>query len=233
MMAGNRNSIIYYLLGSLAVLFGLFMFWATSDIPLPKNAKKIGDMIYIDISEGSTNEEERREAQFVVPDKFKPRVSESGFAFYFKFPDGTPYTGNDSPPPQDQIRVVIRHHKKSSALPVEYLLRETQLKGGGLKNVPYFVESKNGVEVYQYDYGSNTETIGTYYKFSTADGNTMLVGDAGDWSHAYRIHGKLSPHIELLSMPPKNLVRSPQHFIDDLTALDRAVLKLVQSFQAK
>jgi hypothetical protein len=39
-------------------------------------------MIQIDISEDATNETERKEALFVVPEKFKPRVSEGGFALF-------------------------------------------------------------------------------------------------------------------------------------------------------
>jgi hypothetical protein len=233
MMASKRSNTVYYVLGSLAVLFGLFMYWAASDIPLPKNAKKVGDMVHIDISEGATNEVERKEALFVVPERFKPGVSEGGFAFYFKFPDGTPYTGNESPVPFDSVRVVIRHYKKTTALHVESILRKIQAKDGLLKNVPYFVEKKDELEIYQYDYGSNKKTIGTYFKFVTADGSTMLVDDAGDWSHVYEINGKLSPHVELLSMPSKKLIRDSKHFIEDITAVDNAVHKLVQSFQSK
>lgn len=220
------------ILAILLVLFGLFMYWATNDIPLPKNAKKVGDKIYIDISEGATDETERKEALFVVPEKFKPKVSERAFAFNFKFSDATPYSGNETPVPYDSIRVVVTHYKKVTAIPAESSLRKTQARDGLLKNVPYFVENKDGLEIYQYDYGRAGETtIGTYYRFVTAGGSTMLVGDSGEWSHAYRIHGELSPHIALLSMPSKKLVRYPQYFKEDLIAVDNAVLKLVQSFQ--
>lgn len=230
----NKRNISYYAFGGLAVLLGLFMYWATSDIPLPKNAKKVGDMIHIDISEEASNEAEKKEGLFVVPEIFKPKVSEGAFTFNFRFPDTTPYTGNESPVPLDSIRVVITHHKKTTALPAEYILRKTQAKDGLLKNVPYFVENKDGLEIYQYDYGRAGETnIGTYFKFVTADGRNFVVGDAGDWSHVYEINRKLSPHVALFSMPPKNLVRDPKHFIEDVTAVDNAVLKLVQSFQPK
>jgi hypothetical protein len=221
------------ILAFLLVLFGLFIYWAASDIPLPKNAKKIGDKIYIDISEGATDETERKEAMFVVPESFNPRVFESGFAFYFKYPGGVPYTGNDFPLPRDQIRVVVEHHAKISALPSEYILREIQPREGLLKNVPYFVEKKDGMEIYQYDYGRTGETnIGTYFKFVAADGSNLVVGDAAVWSRDYEINRKLSLHIELYSMPPKNLVRDSKHFIEDITAIDNTVLKLVQSFQS-
>lgn len=233
-MPTKRSNISYYVFGGLAVLFGLFMFWAMSDIPLPKNAKKEGNMIHIDISEDAADEIEKKEGLFVVPESFNPRVFESGFAFYFKFPDGTPYTGNDFPLPRDQIRVVITHHKKTSALPSEYILRETQPKGGLLKQIPYLVDSKDGVEIYQYDYGRAGErSIGSYFKFVTKEGSNILVGDAGDWSRDYEINRKLSPHVALFSMPPKNLVRDSKHFIEDVTAVDYAVVKLVQSFQPK
>ncbi len=230
-MPTKRSNTVYYVLGSLAILFGLFMYWATSDIPLPKNAKKIGDMIHIDISEGAINEAEKKEALFVVPEKFKPRVFESGFAFFFKYPNGTPYTGNDFPLPRDQIRVVITHHKKTSALPAEYILRETQPKNGLLFARPWFVESKDGLEIYQYKI--NKTAIGTYFKLAATDGSNLVIGDAGDWSRDYEINRKLSPNVALYSMPPKNLVRDSIHFIEDVTAVDSVVLKLVQSFQSK
>lgn len=219
------------ILALLLVLFGLFMYWATSDIPLPKNAKKVGDVIHIDIGEGSTNDAEKKEALFVVPERFKPGVSESGFAFYFKYPVATPYTGNESPVPLDSVRVVIRHHAKIEAARSSYILLHTQPKDGPLFATPWFVESKDGVEIYQFKIDSSA--IGTYFKFVATDGGTMLAEDGGDWSHAYRVDRKLTPHIELTYLFSKKLVRGPQYFIEDVTAVDNIVLKLVKAFQAK
>lgn len=230
-MPSKRIKIILYVLGSLAILSGLFIYWTTRDIPLPKNAKKVGDMIYIDISEEATNEAERKEALFVVPESFNPRVFESGFAFYFKFPDGTPHTGNDFPLPRDQIRVVIKHHAKIEAARSSYILRNTQLKGGKLFATPWFVESKDGLEIYQYKI--DTTATGTYFNFVAKDGSNILAEDAGDWSRDYETNRQLSPHIELTYLPPKNLVRDFKHFVEDITAVDNAVLKLVKSFQSK
>ncbi|HUW25980.1 MAG TPA: hypothetical protein VMW07_05585 [Gallionella sp.] len=231
-MPNKRSNNLYYVFGGLAILFGLFMFWATSDIPLPNNAKKEGSMIHIDLSDGATDEREIKESLFIVPDKFKPRVSEGVIAIYIKFPNGTPYTGNDFPLPPDQVRVVIKHRAKSEGRS-EYSLRHTQPKDGLLKNVPYFVESKDGLEIYQYDYGSKSKTIGTYFNFVAKDGNNILVDDPGDWSRDYIIDRKLSPHIEITYLLPRLLVRDSKHFVEDVTIADNVVLKLVQSFQFK
>lgn len=230
-MPTKRSNTVYYVLGSLAILFGLFMYWAASDIPLPKNAKKIGDMIHIDISEGATNETERKDALFVVPERFKPGVFERGFAFYFKYPDGTPYSGNDFPLPADQIRVVVAHHAKTSALFSEGILRQTQPKNGPLFARPWFVEAKDGLEIYQYRI--NKTVIGTYFKFVATDGSNILTNDPGDWSRDYLTYRKLSPHIELNYLPPRSLVRDSKHLVEDISAIDNVVLKLVQSFQSK
>lgn len=230
-MPSKRIKIIFYVVGSLAVLFGLFMNWATSDIPLPKNAKMEGNMIHIDISEEATNEAEKKEALFIVPDKFKPRVSEGAIAFYFKFPDGTPYTGNESPIPLDSVRVVVKHHAKTTALLSEYVLRHTQPKGGALFATPWFVERKDRLEIYQYKI--NATAIGTYFNFVATDGSNILADDPGDWSRDYEINKKLSPHIELTYLLSKKLIRDPTHFVEDVTAVDNVVLKLVQSFQSK
>lgn len=220
------------ILAILLVLFGLFMYWATNDIPLPKNAKKVGDKIYIDISEGATNDTGRKEALFVVPEKFRPKVSEGLFTLNFKFPDVTPYTGNETPVPHDRVRVVVRHHAKIEAARSTYVLLHTQPKNGTLKNVPYLVDSMDGLDIYKYDFGRGGEiNIGTYFKFIAADGSTVLAQDAGDWASAYQIDRKLSSHIELTYMLKKSLVRDSKHFIGDVTAVDSAVLKLVQSFQ--
>lgn len=218
---------------TLMVLFGLFMLWATSKVPLPKNANMKGHMVNIDLSEGATDEREKKESLFVVPDNFKPGVSEATIDFYFKFPEGTPYIGNDTPLPPDQIRVVIKHRAKTEGRS-EYSLRHTQPKDGLLKNVPYFVESKDGMEIYQYDYGKVGErSIGTYFNFVAEDGKYILVDDPGNWSRDYVINRKLSPHIEITYLLPKPLVRDSKHFVEDVTIADNVVLKLVQSFQSK
>lgn len=230
-MPNKRSNKLYYVIGSLVILIGLFMYWATSEIPLPKNAKKVGDMIQIDISEGATDEAERKEGGFVVPKSFNPRVFESGFAFYFKFPDGTPYSGDDFPLPQDQIRVVIKHHAKIEAARSSYILRNTQPMGGTLYATPWFVGSKDGLEIYQYRI--NATAIGTYFNFVAKDGSNILAEDAGDWSRDYEINRQLSPHIELTYLPPKNLIRDSNHFVEDVTTVDNAVLKLAHSFQSK
>jgi hypothetical protein len=233
-MSNKRKNIFYIVLGSLVILLGLFMFQATRDITLPSNAKKEGNMIHIDLSDGATNEAEKKEALFVVPERFTPDVSERGFAFNFKFPDGTPYTGNESPVPFDRVRVVVEHKVKIESMRSKYILLHTQPKDGLLKNLPYFVESKDGVEIYKYDYGKAGErSIGTYFKFVAADGNNVLAQDSGDWASAYQVDRKFSSHIELTYMLKKSLVRDPRHFVEDVTAVDNAVLKLVQSFQSK
>ncbi|HUW25982.1 MAG TPA: hypothetical protein VMW07_05595 [Gallionella sp.] len=228
-MPNNRSNVSYYVFGVIAVLFGLFMYWATSDIPLPNNAKKEGSMIHIDLSDGATDEREIKESLFVVPDKFKPRVSEGSFAFYFKLPDGTPYSGDDSPQPPDQVRVVVSHHAK--AFKSEYTLRNTQPKGGSLFATPWFVESKDGLEIYQFKI--NATAIGTYFNFVAKDGSNILALDAGSWSWKYEINRKLSPHIEITYLLPKPLVRDSKHFVEDVTVADNVILKLVQSFQSK
>lgn len=230
-MPTKRSNISYYVFGGLAVLFGLFMFWATRDIPLPNNARKEGGMIYIDISDGATDEAEKKEALFIVPDKFKPKVSEGAIAFNFKFPDATPYTGNESPVPLDSVRVVIEHHAKIEAARSSYILRQTQPKDGPLFAIPWFVENKDGLEIYKYKISATA--IGTYFKFVATDGSNILAGDAGDWARAYETNRKLSSHIELIYLVPKPLIRDPKHFVEDVTAVDNAVLKLVQSFQSK
>lgn len=223
-----------YIICGLVTLSGLFLFWAARDIPLPDNAKKEGGMIYIDISEGATGETEKKEALFVVPEKFTPKVSEGLFTFNFKFPVATPYTGNESPVPLDSVRVVVGHKVKAESMRSKYILLHLQPKNGLLKHVPYLVESKDGVEIYEYDYGrAGEQNIGTYFKFVATDGNNVLAQDSGDWSHAYQVDRKLSSHIELTYMLPKPLVRDSKHFVEDVTAVDNAVLKLVQSFQSK
>lgn len=233
-MKNRVNKKSYYVFGSLAILFGLFMYWATSDIPLPKNAQKVGDMVYIDISEETTNEAEKREAFFNVPTTFTPIVSEGLFTFNFKFPDATPYTGNETPVPRDRVRVAVRHHAKIEAARSNYILLRTQPKDGPLKQIPYLVDSRDGLETYKFDYGRAGETnIGTYSKIITKDGSTLLVEDAGNWAKTYRVDRKLSSHIELTYLLQKSLVRDSKYFVEDVIAVDNALLKLVHSFQSK
>jgi len=227
----NISMLALWVISCLIILFGLFVFVSTRDIPLPNNAKREGGMIHIDVSEEAINETEKNEALFVVPEKFTPEVFERGFAFNFKFPDGTPYTGNESPVPLDRVRVVVKHHAKIEAARSSYVLRHTQPKGGTLFATPWFVESKDGVEMYQYKI--NATAIGTYFKFVATDGSNILADDAGDWARAYEINRKLSPHIELNYLLSKKLVRDSKHFIEDVTAVDNAVLKLAKSFQSK
>jgi hypothetical protein len=225
----NRGASVIAVICGLAVLFGLFMLWATRDIPLPKNANKIGDKIHIDISEEATNEAEKQEALFVVPESFKPKVFDRGFAFYFKFPDGVAYSGDDFPLPQDQIRVVVKHHVKIENARSNYILRNTQPKGGKLFATPWLVESRDGLNIYQYKI--NADAIGTYFNFVAEDGSSILADAPEDWARDYEINRQFSPHVELTYLPPKNLIRDSKHLIEDVTAVDNAVLKLVHSFQ--
>jgi len=222
---------IFYVFGSLAILCGLFIYWATRDIPLPNNAKKEGNMIHIDISDEATDEAEKKEALFIVPEKFAPKVSEGAIAFNFKFPVATPYTGNETPVPLDSVRVVIKHHAKIEAARSSYYLRNLQPKGGKLFSTLWFVESKDGVEMYQYKLSATT--TGTYFNFIAKDGNNILAESPEDWARAYEINRQLSPHIELIYLLPKNLIRDSKHFVEDVTTVDNVVLKLVHSFQSK
>lgn len=234
-MPDMNNKTIYYMLGGLIVFFGLYMYWATSDIPLPKNAKKAGDMIHVDIGGGLTNKTEVNEAVFIVPSTFTPKVAQELFTFNFKFPEATPYTGDEFPIPPDRIRVVVRHHRTIESARSVYILRHAQTKDGNTKkSTPYLVDSRDGVEIYKYDYGkAGTTTIGTYYKFVANDGNSVLLQDPGSSAKAYQVDRTLSSHIELTYMLQKHLVRDPEHLIEDVTALDNAVLNIVKSFQAK
>lgn len=229
-MLSKRKNIFYYVLGSLVILFGLLMFWAARDSPLPSNTRKDGNMTHIDISEGAANEVEKREAFFTVPDKFKPRVSKGAVAFYFKFPEGTPYSGDDFPIPTDQIRVLIEHHARPKALPSEYILRKIQPKDGPLGSTPWFLESKDGLEIYKYRIKTS---VGTYFKFVNKDNQSILIDDPGDWSSAYVVYRKLSPNIQLTYIFNKHLIRDQKYFIEDIQTIDNAALKLVKSFQSK
>lgn len=229
-MLSKRKNIFLYVFGSLVIFFGFLMFWAARHFPLPSNTRNDGNMIHIDISEGATNEAEKRGASFTVPDKFKPRVSKGAVAFYFKFPEGTPYSGDDFPLPSNQIRVLIEQHAKPEALPSEYILRKTQSKDGPLGSTPWFLESKDGLEIYKYRIKTS---VGTYFKFVNKDNQSILIDDPGDWSSAYVVYRKLSPNIQLTYLFNKHLIRDQKHFIEDIPAIDNAALKLVQSFQTK
>ena len=229
-MINKRMNIFYYVLGGLVILLGLLMFRATRDIPLPSNAKKEGNMIHIDLSEGAINEAEKKEALFKVSEKYKPHVTESSFYFYFKYPEGTPYTGYETPVPYNRVRVDLGHSIKPEALLSEYVLRKTQPKDGPL-STPWFLESKDGLNIYKYSYGGSE--LGTYFKFVTKEGKNIVIDDPGSWSRVYKVYTKLSSHMELDYLFNKNLVRGPAHFIEDVPLIDKAALKLVQSFQSK
>lgn len=188
-------------------------------------------MIHIDISEGATDQTEKAQALFAVPEKFKPKVSEGAFAFDIKYPDATPYSGNESPVPLDSVRVTVIHHKKKSALPSEYLLREIQPPNGSLYATPWLEETRDGMEVYRYKIDATA--MGIYFKFTAVNTPPLLVADHGDWSHAYTIYRKLDSHMELTYLVLKPLIRDSRYFTQDLAAVDNVVLKLVQSFQSK
>jgi hypothetical protein len=224
--------IMMYIFIPIAILFGLFMFLATRDVPLPNSANKVGKLILIDISEGAKDAKERQESLFLVPERFKPSVFEGGFSFYFKFPDESPYTGNETPIPSDRIRVVVQHHTIIDAARSIYVLKNPQLKGG-TRNAPYFVEKKDGMAIYKHQYAKEASAVSTYYSFAASDGNQVLVEDPYDWSRSYQVDRKISPHIELTYFVSKPLVRDRKHFIEDVTAIEKLVLKLVQSFQGK
>jgi hypothetical protein len=229
-MPVKLKSIFLYVLGSLVILFCLFVYWVSREIPLPSNAKKVGDMIHIDISEGATDTVEKAQGTFVVPERFKPSVSDRAFSIYIKYPVAMPYSGNDFPLPKDQVRVALEHHIKASALPSEYLLRKIQPSNGPLFATPWLEATKNGIEVYRYKIDASA--MGTYYKFTANDGGNIVVDDPGDWSRDYIVNRALTPHIALLYLPPKNLIRNT-HFTADITAVDNVVLKLMQTFQTK
>ena len=160
-MASKRSKIILYVFGGLAIFLALIVYWGTRAIPLPNNAKQEGGMIHIDISEGATDVRLKKELSFVVPEAFNCKVGESGFTFNLKFTDGSSYTGNEMPMPDDKVLVIVSRVKVPGRTMSEFKLRRIQPKNGALKNVPYLVESKNGLAIYQYDYGSDKPTIGT------------------------------------------------------------------------
>jgi hypothetical protein len=217
---------------TLAAIVGAIMFWATRDIPLPSNAKNQSGMIRIDISDGATDPQEIEESKFSIPAEFKPQVSEGAIAFYFRFPDKTPYSGADSPLPADRIRVVLKHHARPGAARSISALRKTQSRDGLLKSVPYFVEALGKLDIYQFDYGGNgRRTIGTYFNFVAGDGNAILAEDPGGWARSYEINRTLNRHVEITYLLPKPFVRDTQHFIEDVTSVDDVVVELVKSFQ--
>jgi hypothetical protein len=190
-------------------------------------------MTYIDISEGSTDEYQKKDLLFVVPDGFKPAVHETGFAFDLKFTDGSPYTGNEMPKPDDQVRVGVLRVREQGRRKSEYTLKRTQPQNGTLKNVPYLVESKAGLEIYQYDYGKNETTIGTIYSFVTEEGDRVVVEDPGDWAWGYKVARRFTDNIELEYQFSKKQVHDQKSFISDVMRVDNAIVKVVKSFQSK
>lgn len=227
----RKKKIILGLFVCLAIFSALTIFLGLRDIPLPKNAKNVGGMIHIDISDALAGGRPSKDLLFVIPESFKPEVVERAFVFFLKYTDGSPYTGNESPRPNDRVLVIVEHIAPGRSKS-EFALRRTQPKNGLLKNVPYFVEDRNGVEVYEYDFGSNEPTMGSYFSFTSEEGIKVLVQDPGRSSVNYRIYRKLTDNIEINYHCSKNLIHDSKSFISDVMRIDKAVTKAVRSFQS-
>lgn len=232
-MPGKRNKIILLLIIGLGFLLAMFVFSILTNERYLWNVKHGGGMTYIDISEAPTDEPQKKGLLFVVPDGFKPVVHKTGFVFSLKFTDGSPYTGNEMPKPDDQVRVGVLHVKEPHRRKSEYTLKRTQPQNGTLKNVPSLVKSINGLEIYQYDYGKNETTIGKIYSFFTEEGDRVVVEDPGDWAWGYKVARRLTDNIELEYQFSKKQVHVQKSFVSDVMRVDNAVVKAVKSFQSK
>lgn len=197
---------------------------------LPKNAKKVGDTIYVELGRKAAKDSERREGRFAIPASHMPRISEAFIAFYFRFPDGKPYSGDEFPVPTDSIRVVIRPHANAEAARSIGALRNIQPKDGPQVGIPWLVQRKYDLAIYQYRI--NETAKGTYYSIAAKDGSSVLADDPGPWARTYMVYRPLSPHIEISYLPNKSLVRDLEHFAQDMTAIDREVIKQVKRFQS-
>lgn len=232
-MADKRNSIILYLFGGLGILLALLVISIMENSKPPKNVKHEGGMAYIDISDEATDESLKKELLYVVPDSFNPRVYESGFSVFISSTDGSPLSGNDMPKPVDEVLLSVRYVKGPDQMASVNMLKRTQSNNGPLKNVPSLVERKNGMEIYQYDYGQNETTIGKIYSFTTKEGDPIIVDDPGDWSWGYKVARKYTDHIQLRYQFSKKHIHDQKSFIADVMRVDKAVVEVVKSFQTK
>lgn len=231
-----NNWKLYVFLVALAVSAGLFFYFATREIPLPKNAVHRNGMYYITLGESVTDEQVRRQASFVVPDRYKVHVSENGIAFYILLPDGTPFIGTNSPPP-NSVNVAIRYHAKANMSRSKYLIKDLQPKEGILNSMPWFVEHKWRMDIYQSrlqgekESRAAKETIRTHFSFPGVDGDGLVVTDPGDWSWRYEIDRTLNSHVEIRYQVAKSQIRGGIHLVDDILAADKVVIDVVRSFQ--
>lgn len=221
----------HFVLVIIVALLGLFLLWAIQDPPLPKKARAKGNAIYIDLGSRSQDGSEANNLRFAVPKAHAPSVTESLFTFYFRYPSGTPYTGNESPVPLDSIRVVVQYRSQGEVMRSRRALSKMQPKDGPLVAVPWFLENKHGLTTYQYRVDATAN--GAYYTLSGRDGRTLLADDPGNWTGVYRVDREFGPHIELTYYVSKPLIRDLEHFVEDVTKVDDAVLAKLQSFQVK
>jgi hypothetical protein len=87
--------------------------------------------------------------------------------------------------------------------------------------------------MYQYDYGKDKSSLGTIYSFVTSSEAQIIVDNRGEWSKNYRAFRKLSGYVELDYTASKKQVQSFSSFVSDVTRVDNAIVKTVQSFQSK
>jgi len=214
-------------------MIGWLVFWVTRPDPLPHNVQRVGNTFHVDVSEGSTDDVVKKNCLFVVPKAFNPKFSIESFMFNLRLPDGVPLMVNELSEGDEVVWAVVSYIKLPSQGMAAFELSKVQPKDGGLKNVPFLVESRNGLDMYQYDYGKDQLSIGTMYSFVMSSGTRVLVKDPGKWAADYIVYRKLTDSVELKYLFSKKQVQSLSSFVSDVTRVDNVVIKTLQSFQSK
>jgi hypothetical protein len=214
-------------------MIGWLIFWATRPEPLPHNVQRVGNALRVDVCEGATDDVVKKNCLFVIPEAFHPKFVTDSFIFNLKLPDGSPLSEKESTVGDDIVMVAVSYIRPPSLGFTGYLLKRLQPKDGGLKNVPFLVESRNGLDIYQYDYGQGQSSMGTIYSFVTPSKAQIIVDNRGEWSKNYRAFRKLSGYVELDYTASKKQDQSFSSFVSDVTRVDNAIVKTVQSFQSK
>jgi len=221
-----KNFFLFVFIGLIFVVAAMLWFYKSNkpdnDHYVVINGKKL---IEIDLSLKEDLPSNGGQTKFFVPVEYDPALVSSLFEFYFRYPSQTPYPESRKiVPQQDMVRVVVERADRKY-MRSEHALDEVNSKNN-FKSKPRFIERRNGMDIYQYDYGSKTSVIGTKMVYRDHAGYPVVIEDPGAWSVMYRVYRAYNDHIELDYQIHKGLGT-------DFKAVDQAVLEVVKNFQPK
>lgn len=179
--------------------------------------------IKINFDESLSNKNEN--LIFIVPKKFNPDITNNKKMFRIRFDYKTRVPVHGGSITEGDVVSVLVCYSEDGFMRSESAIDKVQEFDGGIGNVPYLVGNYNGMDIYEYDFGSQSITLGRMYVYRDSNENIVVVDGGPESYSVYRVYRKYNNNIEL------DYSFGKEHGPGDFEEIDASVIQVISSFQ--